>query len=436
MLFRFSLYGFLKNQQYFEPFILLALLDMGLSFTVIGGLIGLREVLRNLAEVPSGAIADLMGRRGSLLFSFACYIVSFSLLGLTSLYAQDQSVLVTAIMIAFAFALYAFGDAFRSGTHKALIFNWLRQNGRTDERTRVYGYTRSWSKLGSALSVVLACLLVYWFDDYTWIFFLSIPPFVLNMLNVGNYPKELDGQPHEGRVKFSEVVAHLRDAFALVFTRPALRRLMFESMSFEGYFKASKDYLQPILKIAAIPLAVVLFSDLDLSEVQASVILIGPVYFLLFLGSAVASRQAHRLVKLAGGEEAATRLMWLILAGLFVVLLPALYLGLQTLAIVALVGYHFLQNVWRPVYVGRIDSHGEEDKGATLLSIQSQAQSLATMIFAPLLGLAIDLTVDRSTDLADLDVAAFWPIAVVGILVTLVFVRRPQTSEEPRPVGL
>jgi hypothetical protein len=31
MLFRFSLYGFLKNQQYYDPFLILAFLDKGLS---------------------------------------------------------------------------------------------------------------------------------------------------------------------------------------------------------------------------------------------------------------------------------------------------------------------------------------------------------------------------------------------------------------------
>ena len=36
MIFRFSLYGFLKNQQYFEPFIMLVFLQMGLTFTLWG----------------------------------------------------------------------------------------------------------------------------------------------------------------------------------------------------------------------------------------------------------------------------------------------------------------------------------------------------------------------------------------------------------------
>ena len=56
--FRFSLYGFLKNQTYYEPFLILALREKGLSFFAIGLLIGFRELCVNLFEVPSGAVAS------------------------------------------------------------------------------------------------------------------------------------------------------------------------------------------------------------------------------------------------------------------------------------------------------------------------------------------------------------------------------------------
>ena len=44
MLFKFSMYGFLKNQRYFEPFLILAFRAKGLSFFQIGILIAFREV--------------------------------------------------------------------------------------------------------------------------------------------------------------------------------------------------------------------------------------------------------------------------------------------------------------------------------------------------------------------------------------------------------
>ena len=421
MIFRFSLYGFLKNQQYFEPFIMLVFLQMGLTFTLIGVLVGLREFLRNVAEIPSGAIADILGRRKSLLFSFSCYIVSFAITGTVGLNLVGTSpiyVVFSALLLATAF--YALADAFRSGTHKALIFTYLRIEGRTDERTKVYGFTRSWSKLGSALSVIAACFFIYLSDNYILIFYLSIIPFIFNMVNVGTYPKELDGDGHAENAGIQEIIEHLKASFILAFRNPELRSLIIESMSFEGFFRAMKDYLQPILKMAAIPLAAILFTDLALSNTQKSVILIGPVYFLMFLGSAVANRKAHQFVDWAGGDEPAALKMWTFLFVLYIGLVPALYYNVYWAAISGLVFIHLLQNIWRPLFFSRVDSHGDEKKGATLLSIQSQAQSIATMIYAPILGYVIDsvrILEQHNTT------GEFWPIAVFGALIALLYLR-------------
>ena len=133
MLFRFSLYGFLKNQRYFEPFLVLFFLDQGLSFTQIGLLVAVRELSANLLEIPSGAVADLFGRRRAMIGSFAAYILSFLVFALSHTFAY----------FAAAMFLYALGDAFRTGTHKAMIFTWLRTENRLDEKTRIYGFTRS-----------------------------------------------------------------------------------------------------------------------------------------------------------------------------------------------------------------------------------------------------------------------------------------------------
>ena len=85
-----------------------------------------------------------------MMISFAVYIVSFALFGMA-----------TGVYWLFA-AMLAMGvaDAFRTGTHKAMIFEWLRTLGRTEERSKIYGLTRSWSKLGSALAVVIAAVFV------------------------------------------------------------------------------------------------------------------------------------------------------------------------------------------------------------------------------------------------------------------------------------
>lgn len=414
---RFSLYGFLKNQQYYDPFIVLAFLQMGLNYTLIGVLIAFREVMINVMEIPSGALADLYGRRKCMIVSFGGYIVSFLVFGSVGIWAQrgppDPGLLLSILFAAMFF--FAVGESFRTGTHKAMIFAWLAEQKRADEKTKIYGYTRSWSKIGSAVSVLLAGIFVILTNNFAYIFFFSAIPCVLNIINLLGYPTEVDGVIRKS-AGLGELTAHLQDTLRESMRNRHLRRLIAESMGFEGFFKSTKDYLQPILMAAAIPMAATWFASARLTEVQSSVILIVPVYFVLFLLSAVASRKAHMLVALHGKEDKAARTLWCIMGLISLTMLPAMYFGYRWVMISGFVAMYVAQNLWRPLLVSRFDSRSQPSKAATILSIENQAKSLATMVMAPSLGTAIDLCSRSHTG-----ATPFWPIAALGILVTAAF---------------
>ncbi|MBW2608947.1 MAG: MFS transporter [Deltaproteobacteria bacterium] len=414
---RFNLYGFLKNQQYYDYFLLLALRQMGLSYFMIGLLIAFREIMINIMEVPSGAIADLCGRRKAMIFSFVSYIISFAIFGLTGISAMEGRLSQHALLplLCLAMIFFAIGDAFRTGTHKAMIFSWLNLQGRNDEATKVYGYTRSWSKTGSAVSVVLASVLVFTTSNYIYVFFFAIIPYILNIINFMGYPKEVDQNIVKG-VAIRAIMRHLKESLIVSVRKASLRRLICESMGFEGFFKASKDYLQPILKAAALPVTAALFVGLQLTDEQKSVVLIGPVYFVLFVLSAMASRNAHRFVGKPGREDRAARMLWGMIAAVFLALLPAAYLGVHWIMITVFVALYIIQNLWRPVLISRFNAHSDEAKGATILSIESQAKSCSTMIIAPVLGLTIDLARDHGIGISE-----FWPIGILGALIAIPF---------------
>ena len=417
MIGRFSLYGFLKNQQYYDYFLILAFRQMGLSYFAIGILVAFREIMINLMEIPTGGVADLCGRRGSMIFSFVSYIISFAIFGFSGVAATDfglsQPVLISLLFLAMFF--FAIGDAFRTGTHKALIFTWLRNQGRTDDVTEVYGYTRSWSKIGSAVSVIVACVIVFKTSNYITVFFFAIIPYILNIINFLGYPREIDCKIEE-KTSFGDIVNHLKITLVSSVKQAGLRRLILESMGFEGFFKASKDYLQPILMVAALPLTAALFSNIQLSNEQKSVVLIGPVFFLLFILSALASRNAYRLVSKAGHEDKTAKLLWGFSVLIFLALLPAMYYGTHWIMITCFVVLYVVQNFWRPVLISRFYAHSDEAKGATVLSIESQAKSLSTMIIAPVLGLAIDFV--RGYGIGG---SAFWPMGALGLIISFGF---------------
>ena len=401
MLFRFSLYGFLKNQRYFEPFLVLFFMDQGLSFTQIGWLVAVRELSANLLEIPSGALADLYGRRRAMIASFAAYILSF----LAFAAGTDFS------HFALAMFLYAFGDAFRTGTHKAMIFTWLRVEDRLAEKTRVYGFTRSWSKLGSAVSIIVATGVMVGLRDYRWVFLLSIVPYVLGIVNFLFYPAWLDGDRRAG-LSLAGIYRHLRGAFSRVAHTSYLRRLIAESMTFEGTFKVTKDYLQPITRQAALGAPLLL----SLDEATRGPVLIGVVYLLLYVLSAWASRNSHRVAQWRGDEDRGVAVVWRANLVAYGLLVPLLVMGWMGPAIALFIVLNLLQNLFRPMHVSRFATNADEHQGATILSVESQAKGLATMVLAPVLGRLVDWA--AASGAGD----GFWTIGLVGALLAAVMI--------------
>jgi hypothetical protein len=341
-----------------------------------------------------------------MMLSFVAYILGFLTLG----FAREFAPLLLAMLF------LAVGDAFRTGTHKAMIFTWLRINDRSDERTQVYGYTRSWSKIGSAVSAIAAAIFVLLANSYTLVFFFAVVPYALNLVNFLGYPEELEGERSESSPSPREVMRHMNRALSDSLRRSGLRRLMFESMGFEGVFHAVKDYLQPVVALAAVAAASRYSFSEDLSEVQQSALLVGPVYLVLHLLSSVASRNVHRIVDRVGSEENTSHWMWGASIAVFALLFVAGLVGVSAALIVTFMVLFVLQDAWRPVLISRFDEHSTEAQGAIILSIESQSRRFATMLLAPVIGLAIDAT--RGDEMRSGD---FWPIGLIGIAVGLLF---------------
>jgi len=354
MLRRFALYGFLKNQQYFEPFLFLVFLEKGLDFFQIGLLIGFRELCVSLMEVPSGTVADLYGRRRAMILSFGAYILSFMV------FATAR----TLPLLFLGMFLFAVGKAFRTGTHKAMIF---------------------WSKLGSALSVLVAAALVFWTGRYSTVFWLSIPPYLLGMLNFLGYDDVLDRRPAgvAGPVRTGK---HLVRSLQVAWQNRGLRRLVVEAAAFEGAFRSGRDYLQPVLQQAA--LALPLLGALE--EGRRSAVLIGVVYAALYLLSSVAARKSHRFATRFGGETTASGALWLGLLLVYLLMIPAFSLNWTLWLVLSFLTLGVVQNLWRPMIISRFHEEAPEGREATILSIESQTGSLATVVLAPLLGFLAD----------------------------------------------
>ena len=385
---RFAAYGFLKNLRFFDPFIILIFREAGLSFLQIGLLYSIRDLATNILEIPTGVFADAFGRRKAMIMAFASYLISFVIFYLFA----------TFPLYALAMILFAFGEAFRSGTHKALILEHLKMTKREHFKVAYYGRTRSFSQLGSALNALIAAALVFYTGSYRIMFLAAIIPYTLDLFNMLSYPKALDGDLQ--RIPFSDIWNQtkktLRDFSGIFANRLALRSILNSSL-FGALFKSTKDYLQPILETFALSLVVFkLFPPFTggiqggLSDMQRSAVLIGLVYFVIYLFTSYASRSAAGFSERFPSLGRAINLSFLFGAGMLFIAGFATSANWAILSIIVFLVFYALRSLRRPMNVAYISDQIDSRIMASGLSVEAQFSTILTAIFAPMLGFLAD----------------------------------------------
>ncbi len=378
--YKFCLYGFLKNLRFFEPFLYLFLLEKGLTYFQIGTLITVRELMRNLMEIPSGVLADVFGRRRTLILSFLSYILSFIAFYLFSTY----------FAFVLAMIIYAFGDSFRTGTHKAMIFEYLNINNWADHKVNYYGHTRSWSQIGSALSSLAAAFLVFYSGNYQVIFLYSIVPYVLDLMLIASYPKYLEGSGVNWKdVSIGTTFRALFKEFKHSFLSIKFVKTISNIASFSGYVRAVKDYLQPLIFMLVLSLPV----SFSVSNERLSSLVIGGAYFVIYLLTSFASRNAGRISGKFGDLSLALNKTLVI--GLFVGVISGLLYSVgsvtwSVLSVLFFISLFIIENIRRPVGVSYLADLFDERIMATTLSVESQVKGIFAAILAPLMGFLAD----------------------------------------------
>jgi len=375
MITRFSLYGFLKNLRFFEPFFLLFLREKGLSFFEIGFLFSFREICINIMEIPSGALADLYGRKTVMLISLLSYIVSFVIFGS----ANSTSILFAAMFF------FAIGEAFRTGTHKAMIFDWLRHENMVDQKTKIYGFTRSWSQKGSALSVLLASILVFYSGNYSNIFWYTIIPYVFGFINMALYPAWLNRKV-KTRISIKGIFIHLWNSGRSILKDGKLRNLIVQSILYTGQYKAIREYLQVIIKAQVILIPVALY----LTQEKRIAILVGIVYFVLYLLASFSSKNSFRLINLLGSKEKASSLIFILTLLTLIISAIGTYFEIYIIPIIGFIIIFSMNNLFRPILIAQFDDCAKSEEQATILSVESQVVSFGVFILAPIIGYAAD----------------------------------------------
>ena len=364
--YKFSAYGFLKNLRFFDAFFILFLVDKGLSYSQIGLLYAVREITINIFELPSGIIADTYGRKTALAYSFLAYILSFIVF-----YFSGKFFFFLA-----AFVLFGIADAFRSGTHKGMIMDYLKLNGWEKFKINYYGHTRSWSQTGSALSSLAGGLIVFISANYSSVFIYSVVPYLLNLLLIISYPNELNSSikkksKNEGHGFLTAVKMFFRTV-----KQPRLLKLIYTSANHTAYLKAVKDYIQPVMMHVALMIPVFMSMEKD----KKTGIFIGVFYFIIYILTSKASqlsavftdRYKHRVanITLFIGFTSG------ILAGVFWIK------ELWVPALITFAGIYIAENIRKPALTGFVADNTPNEILTSVISAQSLLKTVLTSVMA------------------------------------------------------
>lgn len=372
--YKFCMYGFLKNLRFFDAFFILFLLDKGISFTQIGMLYAVRELVTNLFELPSGIFADAFGRKRALAGSFILYISSFILFFLFQSFW----------LFLLAFMLFGLAEAFRSGTHKGMIMDYLKLNQREDQAANYYGHTRSWSMTGSALSALLAGIIVLLGGSYESIFLYSVVPYLLNLILILTYPESLNRTLEAASNKKRRRIGSATLMLLGSLKQAPVLRIIYSSAAHTAYLRAVRDYIQLVM----VNLALLLPFMIYLEREQKSGIFIGVAYFLIYLASAYASRLSSYLANRS--RHNMTRIT--LLAGFLLGAISGLTFSYEfwLISLLAFAAIYVMENIRKPLLTGAIADEVPKEILTSVISAQSLLRTIMTSLLALVFGIVAD----------------------------------------------
>lgn len=380
LVWRFCMYGAIKNLQFFEAYLLLILMEWGYSLFQIGVLQSIMFALTYAFEVPSGVIADHFGKKNELLLCFVFYIISFVF------YAFGDTGFGVLVL---ASVFYGLGEAFRSGTHKAMIMAWLDRHELGKFKTFIYSRTRSFSNLGSALNAVLSIAIIVLLDSYRLVFAISVLPFVADFLMVATYPSYMNETP-ERKQSFRAIVRDTRGAMADVLLRAApTRNTLLASSTFMAVFTTLKHYIQPIMVQRSDSMLAAWGVPAERRPLGTKVA-IGVLYAIFYLCSAAGTRHSHRLKACFRSDKMAMDVLFTALLAIVLAIGACIAAGATAAVLPLYLLLFFVQNLWKPWSVAAVSDLMGKKRRALVLSVDSLLQTTLQFCLAPAVGYLAD----------------------------------------------
>lgn len=335
-----------------------------------------------LLEVPSGAVADKLGRKTSVVVGSVIAAFAFALYGI---FTGIAFYLVGEFLIALAVALL-------SGADQALIYDSLKEAGEEKEGKKVLGNAHAFTLAGMGLAAPLGGLIGGLYGLQTTVMLTAIPI----LLSAGIMLTIKEPKIHEKVSESKRYIEIVKSGFLFFYKHRTLRTLAFDAIlvASAGYFVIW--LYQPLLAASGVP-----------------IFYFGFVHTILVLAQILIASNFTRLEKVFGSSRAFLRYGALFVALAFFVVALAPNIVTIMLFIIVAGGFGLTRLELMFAYMNKFIP---SERRATVLSSISMFRRFALIPLNPFIG----LVADQSLQVA---------LLFIGILPLLVFLFSPIEHE-------
>ncbi len=351
----YPLFAAVVHTPFFVPIVVLFWEDNGLDMFDIFLLQGLFAVAMAELEVPTGMVADRVGKRTSLLWGCGIALVALAIYAMGSSFAVF---LLAEVLLAGAIALF-------SGADTSLLYDSLKALDREDEYIDREGRARAWQMASLALSTLLGGFIGA-ASPRAALWATLLGP-VLGFLVARRFTEV---QHREADTSFREAWTGYVDLLVATARLVRKHRLVRTLLIFMAVLTGSSTWLlwmyQPYM-----------------GHVGWPVWAFGAGFALFNLFAALASRGAESIHRRLGTRR--TIILLIVLQALPPLLMAETTAGWGVLLIL---GHQAVRGISRPVINARILEYVWPDKRSTVLSMSSLGSRAFFALSAPIVGVA------------------------------------------------
>lgn len=342
------IYKFISSIDITSAIWVLYLSFKGFSLVQIGLLESIFHGTSLLCEIPTGAMADLLGRKKTIVIGRAMAAISAIMMLMANSFW----------MIGLAFIISALSYNLNSGSEEALVYDTLKILDKEEEYLRINGSLNFIIEVAQGLAVLIGGIL----SDYSFTISYSIAIIVsLSALSIAMM--FVEPEIKNETCKDYNIIKHFKACFHVMKEN---KRLIFMMLVFELIFTMGTTthfYSQKY------------FSLMGYSRTKIAII-----FVIASVCSAFAAKVAYKLEKKLG------RKIIVLITMINGVMLFIIAVGNELLSIAGFVSFSALIAMLYPISSDYINKYIPSAQRATLISVQSMCFSIIMLVFFPIVG--------------------------------------------------